>query len=514
MGRSRCAMRVSPASPPRPPAPPAARLWPPGSGRGASWGAGETAVPGRGGGCRRGARPSSAMERFLLGCRAAVQESRPLHIVLGNEACDLDSMVSALALAYYLENTSESKAAFVPVLNIPRSELALRGDSVFMLSELNIPESSLIFRDEIDLHALHQTGKLTLSLVDHHALPSSDAALENAVTEVLDHRPLEQQYPPPCNVTAELVGSCATLVTERILQGKPEILDWQTAALLHGTIILDCVNMAPEAGKVTPKDSKYVAQLEAQFPDLPNRSKIFESLQKAKFDVSGLTTEQMLRKDLKTISGDGTMLAISAVYMDLEVFLQRSNLTAELDAFCQAHGYDALVAMTITFNPHNEPVRHLIVFCPNMDLQSTICGALECSHCPPLNLTPAPTPNPNLRAYHQGNALASRKKVLPILREALGAYPSAMKTPSGTPGPESCSQEQMDDELDKAINTLIPEMSRDEEEPVLPPTPMNSLVDECPLDQGLPKLSAEAIFEKCSQITMARSSISPPQKKK
>ncbi|XP_007485463.2 exopolyphosphatase PRUNE1 isoform X1 [Monodelphis domestica] len=473
------------------------------------------------------------MERFLLGCRAAVQmkklaqiavkrlaevqhlESRPLHVVLGNEACDLDSMVSALTLAFYLENTSESKAAFVPVLNIPHSELALRGESVFLLSELNIPESSLIFRDEIDLHALHQIGQLTLTLVDHHILPSSDKSLENAVTEVLDHRPLEKQYPHSCSVTAELVGSCATLVTERILQGKPEILDWQTAALLHATIILDCVNMAPEAGKVTPKDSKYVAQLEALFPDLSSRSNIFESLQKAKFDVSGLTTEQMLRKDLKTISGDSTMLAISAIYMDLEVFLQRSNLTAELDSFCQAHGYDALVAMTITFNPHNEPVRHLVVFCPSVDLQNTICEALEYSHCPPLNLTPAPTPHPNLRAYLQGNTLASRKKVLPILRDALwGGNPGAMRTPSGKPGSEDCSQEQMDDELDKTINPLIPEMSRDEEEPVLPPTPMNSLVDECPLDRGLPKLSAEAIFEKCSQITIARSSTSPPQKKK
>jgi exopolyphosphatase len=29
----------------------------------------------------------------------------------------------------------------------------------------------LIFRDEIDLHALHQAGQLTLILVDHHVLP-------------------------------------------------------------------------------------------------------------------------------------------------------------------------------------------------------------------------------------------------------------------------------------------------------------------------------------------------------
>lgn len=65
-------------------------------------------------------------------------------------------------------------------------------------------------------------------------VPRSDAALEEAVAEVLDHRPIEQKYCPPCHVSVELVGSCATLVTERILQGAPETLDRQTAALLHG----------------------------------------------------------------------------------------------------------------------------------------------------------------------------------------------------------------------------------------------------------------------------------------
>lgn len=69
--------------------------------------------------------------------------------------------------------------------------------------------------------------------VNHHP-PRSDAALEEAVAEVLDHRPIEQKYCPPCHVSVELVGSCATLVTERILQGAPETLDRQTAALLHG----------------------------------------------------------------------------------------------------------------------------------------------------------------------------------------------------------------------------------------------------------------------------------------
>ncbi|XP_024618588.1 exopolyphosphatase PRUNE1 isoform X2 [Neophocaena asiaeorientalis asiaeorientalis] len=423
------------------------------------------------------------MEDYLQGCRVALQESRPIHVVLGNEACDLDSMVSALALAFYLAKKT------------------------------HIPESLLIFRDEIDLHALQQAGQLTLILVDHHVLPKSDAALEEAVAEVLDHRPIDQKHCPRCHVSVELVGSCATLVAERILQGAPEILDRQTAALLHGAIILDCVNMDPKIGKATLKDNQYVENLEALFPDLPKRNDIFDSLQKAKFDISGLTTEQMLRKDQKTISRQGTKVAISAIYMDLEAFLQRSGLIADLHAFCQAHSYDALVAMTIFFNTCNEPVRQLAVFCPHTALRVTVCGVLERSHAPSLKLTPAPSIHPNLQTYLQGNTQVSRKKLLPLLQEALSAYFDSTNIPSGQPETEGVSREQVDKELDRAGNSLIPGLSQDEEEPPLPPTPMNSLVDECPLDQGLPKFSAEVIFEKCSQISLSESTTASRSKK-
>ncbi|XP_066124100.1 exopolyphosphatase PRUNE1 isoform X4 [Saccopteryx bilineata] len=401
------------------------------------------------------------MEDYLQGCRAALQESQPLHVVLGNEACDLDSMVSALALAFYLAKTTQAGDVFVPVLNIKRSELPLRGDSVFFLQKIHIPESLLIFRDEIDLHALHQAGQLTLILVDHHVLPRSDAALEEVVTEVLDHRPIEQKRCPPCHVSVELVGSCSTLVTERILKGAPEILDRQIAALLHGTIILDCVNMDVKIGKATLKDNKYVEKLEALFPDLPKRNDIFDSLQKAKFDVSGLTTEQMLRKDQKTIFRQGIKVAISAIYMDLE-----------------------------------------------------ICGVLEHADSPSLKLTPVTSTLLNLQAYLQGNTQVSRKKFLPLLEEALSAYLDSMTIPSGQPETVDVSREQVNkEELDRAGTSLIPGLSQEEEEPPLPPTPMNSLVDECPLDLELPKLSAEAIFEKCSQISRSQSTTASLSKK-
>ncbi|NXX76982.1 PRUN1 Exopolyphosphatase, partial [Urocolius indicus] len=375
-----------------------------------------------------------------------VRQQREVHVVMGNEACDLDSTVSALALAYFLAKTSPApKAAFVPVLNIPRADFALRTETRFLLRQEGLPSSNLVFRDEIDLGGLHRAGLLSLTLVDHHVLPGADAALEEAVVEILDHRPLERQRAGGCRVTAEPVGSCATLVTERIAQGPPGALDRATAALLHGTILLDCVNLSPAAGKVTPRDVACVSLLEERFPELPARDSIFQALQDAKFDVSGLTTEQMLRKDLKVLSADELLLAVSAIYVDLESFLRRPGLLQDLEAFCRARGYEGLVAMTISFSQHNEPSRQLAVYSQNETLRSTVsvglgtfnppllkkplktpqpppsqvCRALEEATAPSLSLQPLLSPWSCLGTYTQGNALASRKKVLPILRAAL-----------------------------------------------------------------------------------------------
>lgn len=62
----------------------------------------------------------------------------------------------------------------------------------------------------------------------------ADRTLEDAVVEVIDHHRLERTPSPLCPITAETVGSCATLVTERIVQKAPEMLDQQVAQLLYG----------------------------------------------------------------------------------------------------------------------------------------------------------------------------------------------------------------------------------------------------------------------------------------
>lgn len=419
-----------------------------------------------------------------MSCRQAVQASMDqaepgFHVVLGNESCDLDSMVSALAFAYFLSKTAHSKTLIVPLLNIRQADLVLRSDNVFLLRQTGFSPDLLLFRDQLDLQALQRAGRLRLTLVDHNVLPSSDRDLEGAVVEVIDHRQQEREPSPACPVTVEMVGSCATLITERIIQKAPEILDQQLAQLLYATILLDCVNMAPAAGKVTPKDSQYAAALEARFPALPPRGALFQALQNAKFDVSGLNTEQMLLKDMKAVSGS-LSLAISVLYITLEEFLQRAELEAELSDFCQKLGFELLLLMTISFTETKEPIRELAVFSHSAACREQMCQYLERARNPALNLCPISSPHPHIAAYQQGNTLASRKKLLPIVKDFLRDRDGDGRLGDGRLGDV--------------------EEEEEEEESQVPPTPMNSLVEGCPLDDGLPCISAQDLEEKFSKM--------------
>ncbi|XP_043935967.1 exopolyphosphatase PRUNE1 [Protopterus annectens] len=494
------------------------------------------------------------MNQFLERCKNALENEHDdarVHVVLGNEACDLDSVVSAITLAYFLAKTSsEKRTVFIPLLNIHRSEFPLRTEITFFLKQNRILAENLVFRDELHLHALHNAGRLSLTLVDHNVLPSTDAVLEDVVAEVIDHRPLERKKTASCQITSELVGSCTTLITEKIMQEDPEILDIQLATLLHGTIVLDCINMAPEAGKVTQKDTDIVSRLEARFPELQPRHSIFEALQSAKFDVSGLTTEQMLRKDLKALSGGDISVAISAVYVKLEVFLKRPALQKEIGEFCQKHGYNILIAMTIAFNENNEPFREIAVYSRYTDIRDCVCKYLEKATNPHLRLTSVQSTHPAIRAYHQGNTQASRKKVLPIIKDFLkdrensvtpGVGQAGISEDSGTcEDLQLGAEEQLISSEDIGVISEVEERLRDvgevtdlfdvtevgfeedvdqresctascrdqpeyvaaDEDFQLPPTPMNSLVEGCPLDNGLPKLTAEAFLERFSKIVV------------
>lgn len=78
--------------------------------------------------------------------------------------------------------------------------------------------------------------------------------------------------------------------------------------------------------------------------------------------------------------------------------------------------------------------------------------------------------------------MASRKKLLPIVKAFLKEQEGA-----GCPG-------------DRRLGYLE-EVEGEGEDSRVPPTPMNSLVDGCPLDEGLPSISAQDLEDKFSRLS-------------
>uniref|UniRef100_A0A8C6ZX93 Prune homolog 2 with BCH domain n=1 Tax=Nothoprocta perdicaria TaxID=30464 RepID=A0A8C6ZX93_NOTPE len=245
-----------------------------------------------------------------------------VHVVLGNKSCDLDSLISALTYAYFLDKVSPPDVLCLPVLNIPRRDFSYFTETRFILEELNIPESLYIFRDEINLQQLHDEGKLSLTLVNSSMLTSEDKSLESAVVKVIN--PDEQ-----CDGSLELQASSSSLVVKEILQEAPELITQQLAYLLRGSILFKCMSLEPE--RIAAQQEKVLSILEEKFPELPPRQEIISVLQENRFNPQ---SNEVMLKDLKELSDGEIKVAISSVYMTLEV---RSNLNNLNSYFKKKH---------------------------------------------------------------------------------------------------------------------------------------------------------------------------------
>lgn len=136
------------------------------------------------------------MEKFLQSTKILLRnlaKVKLVHVVIGNEACDLDSSAAALSYSYYLhEKKKNTDALFIPVLNIGENEFRLRTDTTYFLTKLKISSDFLTFRDQLDLLRLKQEKKLSLTLVDCNVLTGCDAVLDNCVVSVFDHHMRER----------------------------------------------------------------------------------------------------------------------------------------------------------------------------------------------------------------------------------------------------------------------------------------------------------------------------------
>lgn len=356
---------------------------------------------------------------YLHSLKRGIQSTGTVHCVLGNEAADLDSMVSALMYAFFLSaENAGSGVQYVPVVAIPRKDFKLRTEAVFLFEEAGINSNSLFFAEDIDPKALYKDRRLELTLVDHNKPTGAYVGFEDVVVGVVDHHADEGLFgDAPVRVVSP-VGSAATLVAEMILERNRTLLDTGAAKLLLGTILLDTVNLDPEAGRVTPEDEKIAGELgELSGSD---RQELFDAVQREKFNVSSLDSPDLLRKDYKEWQLGDFRVGISTVLLSVEEWLAKDpNLPGSLSEYCKARNLDVLLAMNAYTAP--EFTRELVVYCPDDSLRSQLLDFLQKSD---LELSPieSDTTDEATALFAQGNLGKSRKKLQPMLAEFLETH--------------------------------------------------------------------------------------------
>lgn len=335
--------------------------------------------------------------------------STPLIVVIGNVACDLDSGVSSLVLASHLAKSQEFPV--LPVMNILKQDFPLKTELVYVLEKEGIKEDNLVFRDSLDLHSIKD---LRLILVDHNILSDEDKDLDDMVVEVIDHHVKETGHK---NATIEMVGSCSSLILRKILSENASFNDQICIRLILQTILLDTVKLDPSAKRATAVDIEMVEQCE-RILGPQDRQKLFADVMKEKTRVSHLTAGQLCRRDLKIIRKEDMIVALSSVPMLASSWINLANVEDEVKQFMSSGDYAVVLILGISIDD-DTVTRDLLIVGDKMSSGfQKINSALVESTNPNLDLEVSTSANGFL-LYKQHNHSASRKQILPLVKQSL-----------------------------------------------------------------------------------------------
>lgn len=353
------------------------------------------------------------MKSYLKGLKTNFSYEKAVTIIMGNEAADLDSMVSAVAYAWYL-NLKDSSINPFPLINIPRADFKLRTEAVYLFKEAGIDVDLLLFSEDVDLKKLDDIGNLSLILVDHNKIAVNQANYEHSIKEILDHHADEKNYPKNTLTDIRPVGSTTTIISELFIRNQKDKITQPLATLLVGTILLDTVNLSKEAGRVTDDDISIVEEMQKVVK--LNIAELFDKLQFEKFNVSSLGSYDLLRKDYKEWQMGKLKCGIGAVLQPIEDWIKKDpNVEDACAKFAKEKNLDVLFAMNAFTNP--DFTRQLVLFVPNADLRENTRQFLEKSN---LGLTPIATGASKAKVclfYNQANLGISRKKLQPMLND-------------------------------------------------------------------------------------------------
>eukprot|EP00735_Rhodelphis_limneticus_P003532 TRINITY_DN15013_c0_g1::TRINITY_DN15013_c0_g1_i1::g.25747::m.25747 TRINITY_DN15013_c0_g1::TRINITY_DN15013_c0_g1_i1::g.25747 ORF type:complete len:447 (+),score=78.41,sp/Q8BIW1/PRUN1_MOUSE/28.44/5e-35,DHHA2/PF02833.9/9.2e-16,DHH/PF01368.15/3e-06 TRINITY_DN15013_c0_g1_i1:48-1388(+) len=339
------------------------------------------------------------LAEFLKVSKEALQKrSHPMTVVMGNESCDLDTMVSSMGWAYLIHlmrmhrKPGTRDVTVVPVFPIPRADYALRPEVSYLFRRANVNPDHCTFLDECDPLALHDSHKLaSLYLVDHNRLSHHFSMLTPLVQCVIDHHKDEAMYHnqiklaenlmDPLNehkYIVDLVGSCSTLVTSEFLKFIEHVntnegvveLDRDFALLAYGTVLMDsvCLNAEHPAKRTTPLDLTVGDALQAMLPHV-QRNDLYNALMKAKECIEDMTNVDLLRRDYKEWTAGPYTYGVPAIAsLSASEWLCRypnaTDLFTTLDVWMTSHHLSVFVPMFAYRECEENFFRDLVIYSP------------------------------------------------------------------------------------------------------------------------------------------------------
>lgn len=363
-----------------------------------------------------------------------------VHFVIGNEASDADSIISAITVAHLRAETVGTSPPVIPIIACPREDLKFRPETVKLLQDVGIPKEQLVYVDDVEaeLPTIHSEGRLQLTLVDHNtASLQAKLNLGAAVTDILDHHADSGQlehvqgghrgiafgaasgceaadYAPGTGM-----GSTCTLIAERYQKEAPHLLDLALRRLLLGVLLLDTGNLGFPA-KTTPRDvamAKYLSDAEG----MPDSTELFTGLQDAKTDPAywqQVDTYDLLRSDYKQYTSKGVKFGVASVSGGVGGLVQMlktrgpQNVEEAFSRFASSLGLPVLMAMSL-YEEEGAFKRDVILFCQDEKTRASLSAHLKTLDV--LQMNQVESSVPHMDVFEQLNVASSRKQMAPAL---------------------------------------------------------------------------------------------------
>ncbi|OBA21562.1 DHH phosphoesterase [Metschnikowia bicuspidata var. bicuspidata NRRL YB-4993] len=389
------------------------------------------------------------IKTFLEGLRISPSSKHVVRFVAGNQSADMDSVVSAITYAYFHHRFNPKEQALLPLVNISREEFRLRKDIVFLLSKHEISSTRIFFLDDVEeLTQLSPSIKLDVVLVDHCNLQGKvlTGLYENKrlfVSGIIDHHADEGVFLDAMPRVIQSNGSCSALVYHFWNNKNGPITDKDAVLLLVGPLLIDTSNMEQ---KVEAGDREAYVEY-GQILQSPEAlmqtdgvapaafSQLYSELKAAKKDLRGFSLYDILRKDYKQFKfrgklGDTVNVGFSSIGKSLSWVLGKFSVSEVLESLkmmTESFHLDVVV-ITSSFSQKDTKI-YTREFC-----FSTLKASLEplASLAQELELTSRFYKDDTVarqmaqingsvffRVYDQQNTAASRKQVVPIIKQVV-----------------------------------------------------------------------------------------------